>query len=102
MAECNVRFTSPETGLSAPLLLYIAMYDPFLEIYGELRQYRWGLVCLLTSDMHPFFVGCIVRGAKNIWCNLFLEGVSTPFIFLKTLKMSMSGGITLFLWFVVI
>jgi len=40
MAECNVRFTSPETGLSAPLLLYIAMYDPFLEIYGELRQYR--------------------------------------------------------------
>lgn len=41
MAECNVRFKSPETDISATLLHYIAIYDdPFIEIYGELKQYR--------------------------------------------------------------
>lgn len=39
MAECNVRFRSPETGFSAALLHSIAIYDdPFLEIHGELKQ----------------------------------------------------------------
>lgn len=39
MAECNVRFRSPEIGFSAALLHSIAIYDdPFLEIDGELEQ----------------------------------------------------------------
>lgn len=39
MAECNVRFRSPETVFSAALLHSFAIYDdPFLEIHGELKQ----------------------------------------------------------------
>lgn len=65
MAECNVRFKSPATDISATLLHYIAIYDdPFIEIYGELKQYRGGLICSLASDVHPFFVSYIVQGAK--------------------------------------
>lgn len=72
MAECNERFRSPETGFSAALLHPIAIYDdPFLEIDGELGQWRSGLICLLASDVHPFLVGCIVQGAKNPLCISF-------------------------------